>query len=222
MPAAVKPLFRPETLHQKLAAFHVPPGAMAARGRLARWAALVEGPAGLTLKETELLPEFVGDVFRDLLGYTTPAGGAAAYTLKRESLVRVDGKFADAALGRFATADGAGPVYVAVEGKGPADPLDRPFKARKKSAVDQALGYAVNFPCDWYVVTNLRELRLYHKGHDQFTYERFETVQLARDDGPFRRFVYLLGADRVAPATGPCHLDELLKASRRSGKELTD
>ncbi|HVK07290.1 MAG TPA: hypothetical protein VM597_00800 [Gemmataceae bacterium] len=153
MPATAKPLFRPETLHQKLAAFSVPPAAAAGRAKLGRWADLVEGPGGLALKETELLPEFLGDVFRDLLGYTTPAGGGPTYTLKRESLVKVDGKFADAALGRFATADGAGPVVVAVEGKGPADPLDRPFKTRKKSAVDQALGYAVNFPCDWYLVT---------------------------------------------------------------------
>ena len=133
----------------------------------------------------------------------------------------MDGKFADAALGRFSTADD-GPEYVAaVEGKGPRDPLDRPFAGRKLSAVDQALRYAVNLECDWYLVTNLHEIRLYHKGHDQFTFERFETAALAGDDAAFRRFVFLLGAERMVPATGRCHLDDLLAESRRIGLELT-
>ena len=30
---------------------------------------------------------------------------------------------------------------------------------------------------DWYLVTNLKEVRLYHKGHDTFTCERFETAR---------------------------------------------
>jgi hypothetical protein len=37
--------------------------------------------------------------------------------------------------------------YVAaVEGKGPKDPLDRPFAGRKVSALDQAFDYAINRP----------------------------------------------------------------------------
>src|SRR5207302_10941423 len=132
--------------------------------------------------------------------YTGPASGADQYTLKREKTVEVDGKFADAVLGRFSTADGKAQCVAALEGKGPRDPLDRPFAGRKLSAVDQALRYAVNLVCDWYLVTNLREIRLYHKGHDQFTFERFETSAVAAEDAAFRRFVFLLGAERVVPA----------------------
>jgi hypothetical protein len=92
MPVAVKPLFRPETLAKKLAAYHPPPTAVAARPRLEHWANLVEGTDALRLKETELLPEFVGDLFRDVLGYTGPAAGSPSYTLRRESLVRHAGR----------------------------------------------------------------------------------------------------------------------------------
>ncbi|HVS40588.1 MAG TPA: N-6 DNA methylase [Gemmataceae bacterium] len=60
-----------------------------------------------------------------------------------------------------------------------------------------------------------------HKGHDQFTFERFETAALAIDDAAFRRFVFLLGADSVVPAAGGCHLDDLIAESRRIGVELT-
>ena len=162
MPAQVKPLFRPEALRPKLAAFQPTPAAVAGRGKLPGWLKLLGSAGGARLKETEVLADFIRDVFGETLGYTGPAGGSANYTIKRESLVEVDGKFADAALGRFSTGDGSALVRVAVEGKGPTDPLDLPFKNCKKSAVDQALLYAVNFPCDWYLVTNLNELRLYH------------------------------------------------------------
>jgi hypothetical protein len=221
MPTAAKPVFRPEALRPKLSAFTVPPAAATARIKLAHWTKLLGTKQAEAMKETELLGDFITEVFGQLLGYTGPAGGAERYTLKREATVQVDGKFADAALGRFSTA-GDGPEYIAaLEGKGPRDPLDRPFAGRKLSAVDQALRYAVNLVCDWYLVTNLHEIRLYHKGHDQFTFERFETATLATDDAAFRRFVFLLGAERVVPVTGRCHLDELLSESRRIGLDLT-
>ena len=214
MPSSAKPLFRPEALRPKLFTFTVPPTAAAARIKLGHWAKLLGTKKAEAMKETELLGDFLADVFVHLLGYTGPAGGADRYTLKREATVEVDGKFADAALGRFSTA-GDGPEYIAaVEGKGPRDPLDRPFAGRKLSAVDQALHYAVNLVCDWYLVTNLHEIRLYHKGHDQFTFERFETAALAETTRPFVRFVFLLGAERMVPAAGRCHLDDLLSESQ--------
>ena len=48
----------------------------------------------------------------------------------------------------------------------------------------------------------MRQTWLYHKGSDQQTYERFDTEQFGSED-TLRRFVYLLGADRVAPAAVP-------------------
>jgi hypothetical protein len=222
MPADAKPLFRPEALRPKLAGFTLPASAEAARPKLADWAALLGSPGADALKETELLPSFLRDLFEDLLGYTGPAGGSPRYTLKREALVEVDGKFADAALGRFSTAGGPGQVVAVLEGKGPRDPLDRPFAGRKRSAVEQALQYAVNLRIDWFLVTNLRETRLYHKGHDLFTFECFETARLAADPAALARFVFLLGAERVTPEAGPGHLDALLADSRRVGRELTN
>ena len=160
-------------------------------------------------------------MFADLLGFIGPASGLPVYTLKRESLIQVDGKFADAGLGRFPL-DGSRPEFIAVlEGKGPSDPLDRPFAGRKRSAVEQALSYAVNLEIDWYLVTNLKETRLYHKGHDQFTFERFDTRALAVDDAALRKFIFLLGAERLIPPTGRTHLDGLLADSQRVGVELT-
>ncbi|MFY9825923.1 MAG: DNA methyltransferase [Thermoanaerobaculia bacterium] len=159
------------------------------------------------------------DIFYQVLGYRGPTASGERYTLSREKRVEVDGKFADAVLGEFG-GNGGRPL-IALEGKGPRDPLDRPFGGRRMSAVDQAYRYAINLPCDWILVTNLREIRLYHKNHDQRTFERFEIQALAEQETAFRQLVFLLGADRVVPATGPGHLDELLKASEQAGLELT-
>jgi hypothetical protein len=132
----------------------------------------------------------------------------------------VDGKFADAVLGRFQKDKEE--FIAVVEGKGTRDPLERPFAGRRMSAVDQAYRYAINLPCDWIIVTSMRETRLYYKGAHQQAYERFETVRLASDEALLKRFVFLLGAERVVPAHRECHLYELLRASETVGRALTN
>jgi hypothetical protein len=95
MPTDAKPLFRIDALRTKLAAFSPPTTIAAVRPKLGNWTDLLNSKAAEKMKETELLGDFIRDVFGDLLGYLGPASGAPVYTLKRESLVQVDGKFAD-------------------------------------------------------------------------------------------------------------------------------
>lgn len=122
--------------------FALPTTAAAERDKLRTWAGLLGSPAGLKLKETQVRDEFLYDVFRDLLGYTTAAQNPADYRFNKEQFVESDGTYADAGFGRFGGAD---PRFVLVlEGKGPKDPLDRPYAGRKRSAYEQALLYAVN------------------------------------------------------------------------------
>ncbi|MDI1315519.1 N-6 DNA methylase [Prosthecobacter sp.] len=220
MAVETKPLFNPELIRQQVHIFTLPESIDAARPRLQHWADLISSGKADTFKETALLPEFLSDIFGQLLGYTSPAGPGDSFTLLRETHVEVDGQFADAALGRFTTETKK--FIVAVEGKGTRDPLDRPFSGRRLSAVEQAYRYAINLPCDWIIVTSMRETRLYHKGSNQHTYERFETTRLASDAALLKRFVFLLGAERVVPALGESHLNALLRTSESAGRELTN
>ena len=219
MPVEAKPLFRPDVLRPELTAFRLPEHAQASRETLTRWSELLSSAQADTLKEQELLPDFLTDIFRGVLGYTRAVDNKDRFTFSREKYVEVDGKFADAVLGELRP--GNDRFVVAVEGKGPKDPLDRPFAGRKMSAVDQAYRYAINLPCDWVIVTSMRQTRLYYKGADQYTYERFDIQTLAKDDSQLKRFLFLLGAERVVPLSGKCHFYELLGASERVGKELT-
>lgn len=213
-----KPLFHPEVIRQHLRSFVLPESLD--RSRLGHWAELIASGQADKMKETDLLPDFLTDIFCNLLGYTRPAGSPDLYTLSRETHVEVDGQFADAVLGRFQPDKNQ--FTVALEGKGTTDPLERPFGGRRMSAVDQAYRYAINLPCDWIIVTSMRETRLYHKGANQQTYERFETARLASDEGLLRRFVFLLGATRIVPDPGDCHLHGLLKESESVGRALTN
>jgi len=138
VPVEAKPLFRPDVLRAHLEGLELPPHVDALRPKLAHWADLICSGKANTFKEQEILPDFLTDFFCELLGYTRPADGGPRYTISREKHVQVEGEFADAVLGDF----GRGPdkFVVALEGKGPKDPLDRPFGGRRLSAVEQ--GYS--------------------------------------------------------------------------------
>ncbi|NLY02502.1 MAG: class I SAM-dependent DNA methyltransferase, partial [Rhodopirellula sp.] len=222
-----------------LAGFPLAAHVESCRANLQRWAELVASGRIDSFKEQEVLADFLTDVFCNLLGYTRPADGHQRYTISREKHVQVDGKFADAVLGEFPAqrrAEFTPPHHrkpefippspaekylVALEGKGPKDPLERPYAGRRMSAVDQGYRYAINLPCDWIVVTSIRQTRVYFKGADQQTYERFDTEDLADNPNELQRFVFLLGAERVVPPAGRCHLYDLLAESEKVGRDLT-
>ena len=239
MPVERKPLFRPDVVRMHLAGFPLAAHVESCRANLQRWAELVASGRIDSFKEQEVLADFLTDVFCNLLGYTRPADGHQRYTISREKHVQVDGKFADAVLGEFPAqrrAEFTPPHHrkpelippspaekylVALEGKGPKDPLERPYAGRRMSAVDQGYRYAINLPCDWIVVTSIRQTRVYFKGADQQTYERFDTEDLADNPNELQRFVFLLGAERVVPPAGRCHLYDLLAESEKVGRDLT-
>ena len=220
MAAESKPLFHPEVIRRQLRNFVLPASVADSWPRLQHWANLISSGQADKLKETDLLPDFLTDIFCTLLGYTRPAESPACYTLSRETTVVVDGQQADAVLGRFRP--DRQEFLVAIEGKSTRDPLEIPFGGRKMSAVDQCYRYAINLLCDWLIVTSMREIRLYHKGSNQQTYERFDTVRLATDAGLLKRFVFLLGAARVVPDSGECHFKELFSQSETVGREITN
>ena len=95
-----KPLFHPEVMRQQVRSFVLPEQVPAWQPKLQHWVGLISSGRADKLKETELLPDFLTDIFCGLLGYTGPAEAADTFTLSRERHVEVDGRFADAVPGR--------------------------------------------------------------------------------------------------------------------------
>ena len=86
-----KPLFRPEALRPAMKNFILPERVEALRPTLAVWAKQLTGKKLDQLKETELLPDFITDIFGGQLGYAEPVSKFDTYSMKREALVKVDG-----------------------------------------------------------------------------------------------------------------------------------
>jgi hypothetical protein len=79
-----KPLFHPEVIRQQVAAFTFPAAAEAAQAKLQHWAELIASGKADAINEKALLPDFLTDVFLNLLGYTVPAGSSGAYRVGPE------------------------------------------------------------------------------------------------------------------------------------------
>ena len=94
-----KPLFHPEVLRQQVRSFDLPERMAAWQPKLQHWGELIRSGRADEFKESELLPDFLTDIFCGLLGYAGPTEAAETYTLSRERHVKVDGNFADAVLG---------------------------------------------------------------------------------------------------------------------------
>src|SRR5436305_2980383 len=101
MPVERKPLFRSEVLAPRAAAMVLDAAADQARDLLRKWARLLASPRAEELTESELLPDFLTDVFYGVLGYRGPAAAGERHTLSREKRVEVDGESVDAVLGEF-------------------------------------------------------------------------------------------------------------------------
>ncbi len=156
MPVEAKPIFRPDVIRLPILGFSLPESVLLLRPKLQKWAAIIAGGSVDAHKEVEILGDFLNDVFCELLGYTRAVDNPGRYTVSREKHFQANGKYADAEFGAEAKR-----YVAAVEGKGPKDPLDRPFAGRKVSAIDQAFDYAINLRCNWIIVTNIRQVRLY-------------------------------------------------------------
>ncbi len=79
MATEIKPLFRPDALRPKLKSFLLPARCESASHAFTNWSNLLGSRQAEEMKETELLADFIRDVFVDLLGYVPPP--AMPYTL---------------------------------------------------------------------------------------------------------------------------------------------
>jgi len=181
------------------------------------------------VKEVSLHGDFLKDIFQDVLGYSSIiAGGGKLWEIHAEQTIADGGGSADAAVGFFNATENnkgkvklQGKVVAPIELKGTKDDLDRPAPARKESAVDQGWCYANYTPdCHWIIISNYRELRLYHTNKTPAYYEKFLLVDLANLE-EFRRFYFLLCRETFLPVKDVSKIDTLLVTSEEAQEDIT-
>ena len=85
MPTEIKPLFHPAAIRDAMKAFTLPPAAVAARAKVLDWAKQLGSRKLDTKKETELLPDFIADVFEGAARLHPAAGRPATRSSGKRS-----------------------------------------------------------------------------------------------------------------------------------------
>lgn len=168
-------------------------------------------------KQTEVALQgvFMQNVLVDILGYQA-FGECETYTVAKE--YPIAGGAVDLALGRFCNDKQGDAVQAVFELKGAKTKnLDAIMSGRTKSPVQQAWDYAVNSKgCQWVLVSNYVEIRLYAFGYTKFVYESFELAKLTERE-EYARFMLCLQADNLLSG----HTKQLLEQSQQAEKEIT-
>ena len=150
---------------------------------LNNWRSGLTSGKTLTFNEKKLQSEFLNKIFGDVLGYAYDTH-LSAWQLEPEYKVDFDGKTPDGVLGYFqfdaVTKTATGDVRAIIELKGPLVNLDK--KQNRKdfpgTPVEQAFSYVpkLNKPCEWVIVSNCQEIRLYRYSLGMLQYESFDLL----------------------------------------------
>ncbi|MBO1050325.1 MAG: N-6 DNA methylase [Dolichospermum sp. DEX182a] len=224
-----KTLFQKKTLKNALVNFKFPSDLEERHKIMKKWIEALNSGTLNQVKEVSLHGDFLKDIFQDVLGYSSIiAGGGKLWEIHAEQTIADGGGSADAAVGFFTATENnkgkvklQGKVVAPIELKGTKDDLDRPAPGRKESAVDQGWRYANYTPdCHWIIISNYRELRLYHTNKTPAYYEKFLLVDLANLE-EFKRFYFLLCRETFLPVKDVSKIDTLLVTSEEAQEDIT-
>ena len=183
------------------------------------WQSKIESGELAKQSEVALHAPFMQQIMVNVLGYT-PFGQADTYNIAREyaiSNTKSTGSV-DLALGEFYGDKHQDRIHAVFEVKGAkTKDLDAIMAGRHKSPVQQAWEYARDAKgCQWVLVTNYLEIRLYAIGETSLVYEQFNLDQLTNAN-EYARFILCLHADNLLSG----RTAELLKTSQQADKYIT-
>ncbi|MCB1153831.1 Eco57I restriction-modification methylase domain-containing protein [bacterium] len=216
-------LFHKTTLARRVTShnFKFPADLDERHAEVLKWIRSLEDGRLDTAKETGLDGDFLRDIFGSVLGYTRLIEGkSTSWDLVKNPSIK-GGGIADGGLGFFSKDDPSN-VLVPIELKDAKTDLDRSI-SNGRTPVRQGWDYANDIRnCQWLIVSNFRETRLYHTSQTPQVYERFLLEELA-DEARFKEFFYILSKGNFFPAHpgAKTTTDELLEASLQAEKEVT-
>jgi type I restriction-modification system DNA methylase subunit len=224
-------LFQIKLLRNAVNNYQFPSDLEAKHQVIQRWIETDRNGTLAKISEVQLHGEFLGDIFRDVLGYgTITQSQGKTWELYAEASITDKGGRADAALGLFsAVKEGKGSVKLVgrivapIELKGARTSLDDK-QGKNPSPIDQGWSYANHTPnCRWVIVSNYREIRLYSTSKSTGFYQLFTLEDLA-DFYTFKQFYFLLCRQNFLAHGNELEsrIDGLLRDSEQQEQEITE
>ncbi|MFA6923288.1 MAG: TaqI-like C-terminal specificity domain-containing protein [Bacteroidales bacterium] len=172
-------------------------------------------------KEKSIQADFLNNFFGDVLEYNY--NEPKLWNLEKECKSFTDGTVPDGALGFFSMDDKNinYDVRVVIELKDALTDLDKPQNrlADKRTPVEQAFTYSskAGGHCKWVIVSNFKEIRLYHVS-DQSRYENFIVQELLNADN-LHRFLFLLQKKHLISKESESFVD-ILYRERQEAEQI--
>lgn len=187
---------------------------------IANWQKAIANGKVQKSKEEQIKSDFLNDFFGKVLGYSYEVH-ESDWNLEKEFKSITDNKKPDAALGFF-NQQGKADVRCVIEVKGALVNLDKKQNRAdfQGSSVDQAFNYVHRMPgkCDWVIVTNMIEIRFYHRSGSNH-YESFEIPELLQIHN-LQRFFYLLSHNQLFLERGDSKIDQIFYNRQAEQKKI--
>ena len=216
-------LINPKILQNRLTSFDFPTGEKAQKISkiIDGWQKSLKDSDLSKTKETGIQGLFLQAFFNEILGYTVQTSGESEWNLLQHPTSEVDAQEPDGSLGFFST---EGEITKAViELKDAKTSLDKKQSGREKgyTPIEQAYLYATKFDrCNWIIVSNFREIRLYNKGRTQDHYEKFDVLELHKEQD-FKRFYYIFCKNNLISKQQTSVIDDLANDTTVVNEDIT-
>jgi type I restriction-modification system DNA methylase subunit len=216
-------LFNQKLCRDRITRFDFPNGEKAAQIEkiLSGWQnSLRDGDLSKT-KEKSIQGLFLIRFFEEVLGYSSQVASQEEWNLIQHPASEVDAQEPDGSLGFFTT--GEKTTKAVIELKDAKTLLDKKQSGREKgyTPIEQAYLYATKFDrCSWIIVSNFREIRLYHKNRTQDFFEKFDVLELHKTE-EFKRFYYILCKQNLISHSKTSIIDDLANDSTKEDENIT-
>src|SRR6266567_2529578 len=215
-------LFNQKLCRERIARFDFPTGEKAAEIEkiIAGWQYALKDRDLSKTKEKSVQGLFLIKFFEEVLGYASQVTSNEEWNLIQHPASEVDAQEPDGSLGFFTKGEKI--TKAVIELKDAKTLLDKKQSGREKgyTPIEQAYLYATKFDrCNWIIVSNFREIRLYHKDRTQDFYEKFDVLELHKPD-EFKHFYYTLCKQNLITPKFSV-IDDLAKESTKEDENIT-
>ncbi|MDD4938135.1 MAG: N-6 DNA methylase [Candidatus Shapirobacteria bacterium] len=216
-------LINKRLLAQKIQSFEFPTGENRSSSQklIENWQKALKDSDLEKTKEKSVQGKFLSTFFEEILGYTDITDGQDEWTLIQHPRIENDSLEPDGSLGWFTKNQKL--TRAVIELKDAKTPLDKKQISRvgKYTPIEQAYVYSTKYEgCNWIVVSNFKEIRLYNKQKTQEYYEKFDVLSL-NEENEFKRFYFLLSKENLISKDQESVVDILAKNTTAEEQNIT-